>query len=44
VTLNEEAQSFRWLSEPDALQLNLNQPTRFLLDAVMANSTIPADA
>ena len=44
VTLNEEAQSFRWLSEPDALQLNLNRPTRFLLDAVMASSTILADA
>jgi hypothetical protein len=32
------------VSEPDALQLDLNRPTRKLLDAVMANATIPADA
>ena len=42
--LNNEAQAFRWVSEPDALQLDLNRPTRILLDAVMANATIPADA
>jgi len=44
VTLNNEAQAFRWVSEPDALQLDLNRPTRILLDTVMANATIPADA
>jgi ADP-ribose pyrophosphatase YjhB (NUDIX family) len=44
VTLNDEAQAFRWVSEPDALQLDLNRPTRILLDTVMANATIPADA
>ena len=44
VTLNDEAQEYLWLSEPDALQLDLNRPTRILLDAVMANSTIPNDA
>ena len=44
VSLNEEAQAFRWVSELDARQLNLNRPTRILLDAVMANATIPADA
>jgi hypothetical protein len=32
------------VSELDARQLNLNRPTRILLDAVMANATIPADA
>jgi hypothetical protein len=44
VTLNDEAQAYRWVSEPDALQLDLNRPTRILLDTVMANATIPADA
>jgi len=44
VTLNNEAQAFRWVSEPDALQLDLNRPTRILLDTVMANATIPTDA
>jgi ADP-ribose pyrophosphatase YjhB (NUDIX family) len=43
VTLNDEAQAYRWVSEPDALQLDLNRPTRILLEAVMANSTIPTD-
>ena len=31
VTLNDEAEEFRWLAPADALALNLNQPTRFLL-------------
>ena len=31
VTLNDEAEEFRWLTPADALSLNLNQPTRFLL-------------
>jgi phosphoglycolate phosphatase len=31
VELNDEAEEFRWLSPADALALNLNQPTRFLL-------------
>ena len=31
VTLNDEAEEFRWLTPADALALNLNQPTRFLL-------------
>ena len=44
VTLNEEAQAFRWVSETEALQLNLTRPTRILLDAVMARAAIPADA
>ena len=35
VKLNEEAQEFRWLSPQKALELELNQPTRTLLDAVI---------
>lgn len=31
VVLNDEAEEFRWVSPADALALNLNQPTRFLL-------------
>lgn len=31
VTLNDEAEEFLWLAPADALALNLNQPTRFLL-------------
>ena len=44
MTLNEEAQAFRWMSEPDALTLNLNQPTRTLLDAVATGEPEPIDA
>lgn len=32
VKLNEEAQEFRWVSVEDALGMNLNQPTRVLLE------------
>jgi phosphoglycolate phosphatase len=34
VRLNEEAQEFRWLPLASALQLNLNTPTRVLLEAL----------
>jgi phosphoglycolate phosphatase-like HAD superfamily hydrolase/ADP-ribose pyrophosphatase YjhB (NUDIX family) len=34
VTLNDEAQEFRWATRDEALAMNLNQPTRTLLDAV----------
>ena len=34
VILNEEAQEFRWMTREAALQMNLNQPTRVLLEAV----------
>jgi ADP-ribose pyrophosphatase YjhB (NUDIX family) len=34
VKLNEEAQEFRWLPFNQALKINLNQPTRVLLEAV----------
>ena len=43
MTLNEEAQAFCWVNETEALQLNINEPTRILLDAVMARTAIPAD-
>ena len=33
--LNHEAHSFRWVSVAEALQLDLNQPTRVLLDEVI---------
>jgi len=35
VKLNEEAQEFRWLTMQKALELELNQPTRTLLDAAL---------
>ena len=34
VRLNEEAQEFRWLTVDEAMKLELNQPTKILLDAV----------
>jgi phosphoglycolate phosphatase len=34
VKLNEEAQEFRWVSVADALAMELNKPTRVLLEAV----------
>lgn len=34
VTLNEEAQEFRWVVLEDAFKLGLNQPTRRLLEAL----------
>jgi len=34
VRLNEEAQEFRWLPVDEAMKLELNQPTKILLDAV----------
>ncbi len=34
VQLNDEAQEFRWMSEAAALEMDLNQPTRALLETV----------
>ena len=34
VRLNEEAQEFRWLAPEEACKLQLNEPTRVLLEAV----------
>lgn len=36
VILNNEAEEFQWLTPAEALALDLNQPTRFLLDEVLA--------
>jgi phosphoglycolate phosphatase-like HAD superfamily hydrolase/ADP-ribose pyrophosphatase YjhB (NUDIX family) len=38
VTLNEEAQEFRWVKPAEALTMRLNEPTRKLLLAVMEKS------
>ena len=37
VKLNDEAQEFRWVTATEALEMSLNQPTRFLLEQVAAN-------
>lgn len=41
VTLNDEAEEFRWLSPCDALELNLNHPTRVLLAEALERNLIP---
>ena len=35
VQLNDEAQAFRWVSADEALTMELNQPTRILIEAVL---------
>jgi len=42
VTLNEEAEEFQWLSPTEALALDLNQPTRLLIEAAIAQTLITA--
>ncbi|MEO5916821.1 MAG: HAD hydrolase-like protein [Luteolibacter sp.] len=42
VTLNDEAEEFRWLSPCDALSLNLNHPTRVLLADAVNQGKIPS--
>ncbi|HEY2083884.1 MAG TPA: NUDIX domain-containing protein [Verrucomicrobiae bacterium] len=39
VRLNEEAREFRWVTMDTALQMEINQPTRKLLQAVQENRT-----
>ena len=39
VILNDEAQSFCWVSPKEALSLDLNEPTQILLDAVLKTET-----
>ncbi len=41
VTLNDEAEDFRWLSPAEALALDLNQPTRSLLLEALERELIP---
>lgn len=40
VTLNDEADEYRWMSFAEALQLPLNQPTRLLLEACRSHFII----
>lgn len=42
VTLNDEAEEFRWLSPADALGLELNHPTRVLLVEALELGMIPS--
>ncbi|MGL4399586.1 MAG: HAD hydrolase-like protein [Luteolibacter sp.] len=42
VTLNDEAEEFLWLTPGEALLLNLNQPTRFLLMEVLERHLLPS--
>ena len=37
VTLNNEAEDYCWVSSAEAKQLNLNQPTRFLIEQIFPN-------
>ena len=37
VTLNDEAETYRWVSLDDAAKLDLNGPTRTLLDHVRSH-------
>src|SRR6185503_13395584 len=39
VQLNDEAQEFRWVGPRDALAMELNQPTRILIETVLATGT-----
>jgi phosphoglycolate phosphatase-like HAD superfamily hydrolase/ADP-ribose pyrophosphatase YjhB (NUDIX family) len=39
VRLNDEALEFRWVAPREALRLRLNEPTRVLLDAVLARDS-----
>jgi phosphoglycolate phosphatase len=41
VVLNDEAREFRWLAPGEAAQLPLNQPTRTLLETVLAAKDTP---
>jgi phosphoglycolate phosphatase-like HAD superfamily hydrolase/8-oxo-dGTP pyrophosphatase MutT (NUDIX family) len=41
VILNEEAEKFRWLSIDEALKLNLNHPTKILLQRVVIEKLLP---
>ncbi len=41
VTLNDEAEEFRWLPAAEAMALDLNEPTRILLEHAISNQFIP---
>ncbi len=44
VTLNNEAQAYQWLNPTEALCLDLNEPTRFLLEKAISQNLIPPPA
>jgi len=37
VILNDEAQAFRWIQPSEAMKMDLNQPTRILIEEVLRN-------
>jgi len=37
VSLNDEAENFQWLSPEEAAKLDLNGPTRFLIEYVRSH-------
>jgi 8-oxo-dGTP pyrophosphatase MutT (NUDIX family) len=41
VTLNDEAQEYRWVSPAEAFGLDLNEPTRLLLQEVLSQNLLP---
>ena len=43
VQLNDEAEDFTWMAPADALSLDLNHPTRYLLVEAIEQNLIPHD-
>lgn len=41
VTLNDEAQEYRWVSPAEAFGLDLNEPTRLLLQEILSKNLLP---
>lgn len=41
VQLNQEAHAHRWLTLPEALELDLNRPTRVLLEEILRRNLLP---
>src|SRR2546421_1329934 len=42
VRLNDEAQEFRWVGMDEALAMELNEPTRILMEAVRRSGSVEA--
>jgi phosphoglycolate phosphatase len=40
VSLNDEAQEFRWVTPPEAAALDLNEPTKLLLEESISRNLI----
>src|ERR1043166_1929808 len=43
VQLNDEAQEFRWVTLQQAMKMDLNQPTRILLEALRSDDPVAAE-